>query len=167
MTNAVTDRFVVHNTFVIEHEYDVKPAKVFAAFASQDAKRRWFGGPEDGDPELTLDFRVGGEEVSVGAPHDGAPVFKYIARYQDIVPDTRIVSTYNMWVDGALISVSVATVDLEPTRDGTKLTYTEQAAYLDGKDQPRFREHGVRELLVEKLARHLGQPSGTSARTGQ
>ena len=56
--------------------------------------------------------------------------------------------------DDARISVSVATVEVEPAGAGTRLTFTEQAAYLDGADTPAAREHGTRELL-EKLERGL------------
>ena len=148
------DRSVTHATFVIEHTYKTTPAKVFAAFASREAKIRWFGEPGDAENPLQLDFRVGGKETTGGGAPLG-PVYKYEAVYQDIVADRRIVSTYNMWMNDDLISVSVATVDLVASNAGTKLTYTEQGAYLDGKDQPQFREHGTREMLVNALTRYV------------
>jgi len=86
-------------------------------------------------------------------------VYTYEAIYHDIVPDERIVSTYNMWMDGALISVSIATVDLKASGGGTALKYTEQGAFLDGLDQPSIREHGVRELY-ETLGNYLERERG-------
>jgi uncharacterized protein YndB with AHSA1/START domain len=63
------------------------------------------------------------------------------------VPDQRIVSTYEMLMAETRISVSLATVDLKPAGNGTRLVYTEQGAFLDGHDTPAQREHGTRELL--------------------
>ena len=79
-----------------------------------------------------------------------------LTRYQDIVPDERIVSTYDMHMNGERISVSLATTELKPEGNGTRLVYTEQGAFLDGYDTPAQREHGTRELL-EALAVELNR----------
>jgi len=152
----MTDRSVTHDTFVIEHIYNVAPARVFAAFASSESKRHWFGGGDESEPNSTLelDFRVGGRETTSGG-EPGGPFYKYEALYQDIVTDERIVFTYNMWMDDVLISVSVATVELRPQGSATKLTYTEHGAYLDGLDRPADRDHGTREMLTKTLERYL------------
>ena len=111
------------------------------------AKARWFASPEEWGPdEFELDFRIGGRELSRGGPK-GGPVHTYEARYQDIVADQRIVYTYSMHLDQALISVSVATVELRPEGAGTRLVLTEQGAYLDGFDDTGERERGTAELL--------------------
>ena len=143
----MTERSVTHATFVVERTYDASPARVFAAFADPAAKARWFAGPEEWGPaEHELDFRVGGREISRGGP-EGGPVFTYEARYQDIVPNERIISTYDMCMDQTRISVSLATVELKPESASTRLVYTEQGAFLDGHDNPAQREHGTGELL--------------------
>jgi hypothetical protein len=49
--------------------------------------------------------------------------------------------------DETRISVSLATVELKPEGAGTRLTFTEQAAFLDGEDQPDLREQGTGSLL--------------------
>lgn len=143
----MTDRSVTHATFVIQRRYDASPTRVFNAWADPAVKTRWFGGPPEHAPdEYELDFRVGGRELSRGDMPDG-PSYVYEARYHDIVPDRRIVSTYDLHLDGARISVSLATVELVPDGDGTRLIYTEQGAFFDGRDIPEQREDGSRELL--------------------
>ena len=138
----MSERSVTHATFAVERTYAAAPDRVFAAWADPAAKGRWFGGD---DWEHELDFRVGGREVSRGAV-DGT-VFTFDARYQDIVPDERIVYAYDMHMGEARISVSLATVELHPDETGTRLVFTEQGAFLDGLDDPKQRESGTGTLL--------------------
>lgn len=142
----MTARSTEHGTFTLTRTYPVPPARVFAAWASREAKARWFGGGGAGDDALELDFRVGGTEINRGGPPEG-PVYTYEATYKDIVADERIVYGYSMDAGGTLISVSVTTVEFAPTADGTKLTFTEQGVFLDGGDTPAIREKGTNELL--------------------
>ena len=143
----MTERSVTHATIVVERTYDAAPARVFAAWADPAVKARWFAGPEDWESGgYELDFRVGGREISRGGP-PGGPVFTYEAIYQDIVPDQRFVSTYAMYQDETRISVSLATVELEPAGAGTRLVLTEQGAFLDGLDTPASREQGTGALF--------------------
>lgn len=149
----MTDSSVAHATFVIERNYDAPPARVFAAWADPVAKAAWFGSSE-------LDFRVGGREANGGGP-EGGPVYMYDALYQDIVPDKRIVYTYDMHMDGTRISVSLTTVEFAPEGAGTRLVYTEQGAFLDGLDTPEAREQGTRGLL-DTLGTTLGRASASA-----
>jgi uncharacterized protein YndB with AHSA1/START domain len=141
----MSERSVEHSTFVLERTYDASPARVFAAWADPEAKARWFGDPETGVAEFELDFRVGGREFNRGTV-EGNP-YTYEGRYQDIVPDERIVYAYDMHLDGTRISVSLGTVELKPNGEGTRLTYTEQGAFLDGLDTPEQRQQGTGGLL--------------------
>jgi uncharacterized protein YndB with AHSA1/START domain len=152
----MTDRSAVHATFALERTYDAVPARVFAAWADQEAKSRWFGAP--GSTEHQLDFRVGGRELNRGGP-PGGPVYTYDAVYYDIVEDQRIVIAYEMYMDDARISVSVATVEFSGAGSGTRLLLTEQGAFLDGHDTPAQREHGTGELLDKLGAALEGQPA--------
>ena len=143
----MTERSVTHATFVIERTYAATPARVFAAFASRAAKACWFQGPAEWGPsEHELDFKVGGRERVRAGPM-GGPVHSFDARFQDIVPNQRIISSYDMHLDDKRISVSLATVELKPAGAGTRLIYTEQGAILDGYDDAGSREHGTRALL--------------------
>ena len=151
----MSNRSVTHSTFVIERDYDVSAARVFAAWADKSAKERWFG-PSEGEHEL--DFREGGREHFEAAV-EGA-VYSYDALYEDIVRGERIVYTYKMHRDGVRISVSVTTVELLADGDGTHLRYTEQGVFLDGTDTPAAREHGTAELL-DKLGEALAQGAAT------
>jgi uncharacterized protein YndB with AHSA1/START domain len=143
----MTQRSTHHATFVIERTYPASPAKVFKAFADPKAKARWFVGPDDWESsDHELDFRVGGREHVSGGPK-GGPVHTFDARYQDIVPDQRIIYTYDMHLDDKRISVSLATIELKPSGSGTRLIFTEQGVFLDGYDNSADREHGTRGLL--------------------
>lgn len=147
----MTPRSATHATFVIERTYDATPARVFAAWADRSAKAQWFG-PPDGDGDHELDFRVGGREHFAVAVQGAR--YTYDAAYEDIVSDERIVYTYSMHRDDARMSVSVSTVELLATGEGTHLRYTEQGVFLDGIDTPQAREHGTAELL-DKLGHAL------------
>jgi uncharacterized protein YndB with AHSA1/START domain len=151
-------RSVEHATFVVERTYEAAPARVFAAWSDSAAKVRWFGPGEDEAGEYELDFRVGGREINRGAGPDGG-VYTYEARYQDIVPDQRIVYTYDMHRDETRISVSLATVVFTPEGDGTLLVYTEQGAFLDGEDKPEYRQQGTGSLLDALGAELQRQPA--------
>ncbi len=139
-------RSAEHGTFTITRSYPVPPARVFAAWATQEAKARWFGAAGEVNDGLELDFRVGGTEINRGGPPDG-PVYTYEATYKDIVADERIVYGYSMDAGGTLISVSVTTVEFAPSGAGTTLTFTEQGVFLDGGDTPAIRQKGSEELL--------------------
>jgi uncharacterized protein YndB with AHSA1/START domain len=148
----MSDRSTNHATFVIERSYEAAPSRVWRAWADPEEKLHWFG-PRVTKPEHELEFRVGGiERMTVQTP-EGA-VYTFAARYQDIVEGERFVQTYEMYLDDARISVSVATVEFEAAGTGTKLTMTEQGVFLDGLDTPTAREHGTRELL-DTLAAHV------------
>ena len=150
----MTQRSVTHATFVLERTYAASPARVFKAWADPEIKARWFRGPEEWSRgKYELDFRIGGRERLAGGPQGGT-VHLYKAMYQDIVPDERIIIAYDMHLDDRRISVSLLTVELKPDGKGTRLTFTEQGAFLDGWDETAGRERGSAGLL-DKLGREL------------
>jgi len=143
----MTQSHVTHATFVLERTYDASPERVYAACSDAEAKARWFVGPDDWESsDHELDFRVGGREHVSGGP-EGGPVHAYDAVIADIVANERIVTTYEMHMDDKRISVSVATMEFASAGNGTRLTYTEQGAFLDGYDKPEYREQGTADLL--------------------
>jgi uncharacterized protein YndB with AHSA1/START domain len=146
---------VAHDTFVIHRTYGFPTAKVFRAWTDPALKARWFAGSADalGDG-YELDFRVGGREFSRGGP-PGGPVYTYESQFRDIVPEQRIVYTYEMYVDEDRISVSVATVQFRGDGSSTRLVLTEQGVFLDGRDTAAQREEGTRSSL-DSLAATLG-----------
>ena len=150
---SVSGRSTIHSTFVIERTYQASPETVFEAWADPVAKAQWFGPSEKPDGSYSLDFREGGREhLSIAMP-DGAP-YSFDAVYQDIVAAQRIVYVYDMHRGDARISVSVATVEIEPLGEGTRLTLTEQGVFLDGLDTPAEREHGTN-VLMDALGAHV------------
>jgi uncharacterized protein YndB with AHSA1/START domain len=155
----MSERSTHHATFVIERVYDAAPARVFRAWADPAAKARWFAGPDEWvTTERGGDFRVGGSERLRSGPPGGA-VHAFDCRYCDIVPDERIVYCYDMHLDARRISVSLTTVEFKPAGAGTRLTFTEQAVFLDGYDDAGARELGTRGLL-EKLGAALRDGAG-------
>jgi uncharacterized protein YndB with AHSA1/START domain len=149
----VTDHSVIHDMFAIERSYPAAPSRVFAAFASAEAKNVWgdTGDLETAEGEAGItefEFRPGGRE-RFGFKWQGT-TYRYDARYYDIVPGQRIVYAYEMYANDARISVSVTTIEFAKTENGTALTHTEQGAYLDGIDgaqAPSLRQEGITEML--------------------
>lgn len=161
---------VIHNTFVLERSYPVKPERTFAAFASPDQKRLWFAEGRSHEVEdYQLDFRVGGKErilsrFKEGSPFPGVPFINELT-YQDIVPDKRIVVASIMSIGDNRISASQSTFELLPDGTGTKLVFTEQTAFFEGADGPEMRQQGWRNILG-RLEKHLTQ-TGTPHAQGK
>ena len=165
------DRYVTHATFSLERSYPVSAARVFAAWADPAAKARWFApGPDSGHQ---LDFRVGGREVNHGGPESG-PVLSFESFYRDIVPDERIVYSSTLSAGNDVVTVSVTTVELttvelstgqlSPGQGGTRLVLTEQGTFLDGREEPDWRERGTAAWLDALGAELSAADPGTADR---
>jgi uncharacterized protein YndB with AHSA1/START domain len=145
---------IIHNTFVLERSYPKPPKTVFAAFADPGKKRRWFAeGREHNVQQFELDFRVGGTERLKYQMKPGTPVAGMIitneGRYQDIVPDQRIVTAATMDLGEKRIVVSLVTAEFLQSGEGTDLILTHQGIYLSGPSglTPQMLEAGWRALL--------------------
>lgn len=145
---------VDHASFTLDRHYDAPVSQLYKAFSDQKAKSRWFSGGGAWDLlDNTWDFRVGGREHLSGKWKSGM-VSTFDAIYLDIVPEHRIIYAYDMHIDGKHISVSLATLLFAGDGAGSKLTITEQGAFLDGYDDAGSREKGTRGLL-ERIADSL------------
>ncbi|GAC69727.1 SRPBCC domain-containing protein [Gordonia soli] len=142
------EKTVAHSGFTLTRDYPVPVGSVWSAFADEDQKREWFGGGAVWTPgEWQHDFRVGGRDVAEGTFHGGT-VSRYVARYTDIVENVRIITSYDMWLDGAHISTSVASFEFEGIATGTRFTHTEHGIHLDGLDDGEGRREGTEGLLT-------------------
>jgi uncharacterized protein YndB with AHSA1/START domain len=145
-------RSIKHGSFVIERYYNYDTAVLFRAWTDPAAKARWFNGPADKWTEVLreMDVSVGGRERAIGKFADGSES-RFEALYFDIVPDRRLVYTYDMYWQGKKISVSLASVEFvtqgKDGSRGTKLVVTEQHAFLDGYEDSGNRERGTLGLL--------------------
>jgi uncharacterized protein YndB with AHSA1/START domain len=114
------ERRLARAGFTLTRDYPVPVERVWDAFAEEQQKLAWWGAGDTIEPrDWAFDFRVGGRDVAEGKFHDG-PVTRYEATYTDIVEHIRIVTTYDMWLDGVHMSTSVASLEFEPT--GSKKT---------------------------------------------
>jgi len=152
--SSEVSRSVAHGTFCIERTYAVPRAQVFRALTDPKAKAKWFGGGA-GYTLLSreMDVRPGGREHVSGRWESGI-VSTFDALYHDIVPDERIVYSYEMHLDERKISVSLATFELKSAGNGTRLVLTEQGAFLDGFDDAGSRERGSN-FLLDALGKSL------------
>ena len=79
---------------------------------------------------------------------------RVFAAWSDPATKAQWFGPYDMHLNEARISVSVATIEFEAVGDTTRLTLTEQGVFLDGLDEPAEREHGTNALL-DALDGHL------------
>ena len=150
---AAENLSVVHASFTLERTYDATPAQVFRALTDKAAKARWFSGGEGYEiVEREMDVRPGGRERVRGRWASGVTT-NFEAVYFDVIADRRLVYAYEMHHDERKLSVSLATVELEQVGAGTRLSITEQGAYLDGLDDGS-RKRGTA-FLMERLGASL------------
>lgn len=146
--NAETPpRSVAHGTFSISRTFDAPPSLVFRALSDPAAKAEWFHGGKGYEMvSRSMDVRPGGREHLQGKWDNGL-VSTFDAVYFDVIPDARLVYSYEMHMGERKISVSLATFELKAVGQGTQLTLTEHGAFLDGYDDAGSREHGSGLLL--------------------
>lgn len=151
----MTERNVTYGTFVVERRLKAAPARVFSAFANKEEKSKWFRGPAEWQAEPgVFDFRVDGEETNHGGIK-GQFWSEFWCRYQDIVPNERIVYVYRMRLNGVPMSASLAVLEFKADGPGTHLVLTETGAYLDGysaQEHRDGREHGTNAILDQLVA---------------
>ncbi|MGA7656934.1 MAG: SRPBCC family protein, partial [Methylocella sp.] len=130
------------------------PAQVFRALTDKAAKARWFSGGEGYEiVEREMDVRPGGRERVKGRWTSGVTTH-FEAVYFDVIPNERLVYAYEMHLDDRKISVSLATMELQPEGAGTRLVVTEQGSFLDGYDDAGSRERGTG-FLLDRLGASL------------
>lgn len=148
------ERSIAHGSFTVQRSYRHAPSKVFQAWANPEFKRQWFGSPSPDKPTDVMDFRVGGREFNESVME--GKTYTFDVTYRDIVPDNRIVYTYEMTVNGQRMSVSLATIELFPEGDGTRMVVREDGAFLDGLDDYKQREAGTN-YLIDLMGRWLDE----------
>ncbi len=138
-----------HSTFTLERRYRASVERVYAAFATPEARKRWMAQ----GAEHSQDFVVGGLETVKGVDPDGHALI-YEARYVDIVPHERIVTTSTLHTEDRLSTVSVTSVEFQAEGADTVVVLTEHGVYLPGQEQPQWRERGTARQL-DTLAAEL------------
>ncbi|MGK9231210.1 SRPBCC family protein [Inquilinus limosus] len=141
-----------HSTFVVERELPGGPAHAFRFWAESELKRRWTDcHPDWAVLEDLFDFRVGGAEAKRWRTPEGHEQ-TFRAHYLDILPGRRIIYAYEMGFRGQRVSASLATVELFPEGDRTRMRFTEQVAFLGGGDDARRQRVGGTEAAFDGLA---------------
>lgn len=132
---------------VLRRRYQVTPAEVFTACTRPDLLARWLGPNEYDAFDVEVDLRVGGRFAFRMRGADGVLGAQGI--YQEIVPDQRIVLTWQ-WIEGSASNppdrvVSLVTIELLEDGDGTRLTLIHAGL----PDQKQVSDHalGWREAL--------------------
>lgn len=119
-------------------------------WADPEVKARWFASSSS---DHQMDFRPGGIERN-RVVLNGKEI-TWEALYRQIVPDSRIVYTSVLSENETLATVSLTTVEFETDGEETRLVLVEAGAYLDGREQPAWREQGTGDWL-DRLGRHIG-----------
>lgn len=133
---------VTHSTFTLERRHPVPVERVFEAWAQPEARTRWMAQ----GAEHTQEFTVGGLETAKGFDGEGRPL-TYEARYADIVPNERILTTSTLHAGDVLSTASVTSVEFVADGNETLLVLTEHGMYVPGQEKPEWREQGTAQQL--------------------
>jgi uncharacterized protein YndB with AHSA1/START domain len=142
-----------HATITLEHSYAAPVERVFSEFADPVARARWSAPSGDALIYDEADFRIGGKDVFRCGP-SGNPRFRGETRYLQIVPNSSVVSSETVDMDGQRLAVALTTLDFQPIEDSTNLTVTVQVVSFVGPAMIHGYESGNQSAL-KNLAHHL------------
>jgi uncharacterized protein YndB with AHSA1/START domain len=145
-----------HATIVMERAYAASPKRVFAAWESVDARKRWSAPTDNTRIEYEeANFREGGRDVSRCIE---ANTEDYVATviYLDIRPDRRIVFAEDVKHGATRVSAALICVELSPAGSGTRLHATMQIASFDGANMEQGYQFGWTAAL-DNLAKEFSQ----------
>ena len=152
-----------HGTFTLDRTWAASPARVFSAWSDPAIKAQWFRGPPDQWTPVrrSIDFRPGGMEVLEGRFEKSGLVTLFEGRFHLIEPNRRLVYAYDLHLGDSFHSVTLSSLQLEPKKGLTHVTYTEQIVFLDGRDGTADRRHGT-ELQYAMIEKTILNPRGLS-----
>jgi uncharacterized protein YndB with AHSA1/START domain len=145
----------LHATITLERSYPAPIERVFSDFADPVARARWSPPVDDELIYDEADFRVGGRDVFRCGPK-GDLKFRGETTYFLIIPNTCVISSEALDMNGQRLAVSLTTLDFEQIEDATKLTMTVQMVSFTGRGMIEGYESGNKSAL-ENLARHLDE----------
>jgi uncharacterized protein YndB with AHSA1/START domain len=147
---------IAHATIVMERSYAASPARVFAAWADVEARKRWSA------PAGTIrieyeaaDFREGGRDVS-RCIEPGNADYVATVNYLDIRKDQRIVFAEDVTHGNTRVSAALISMELAPKADATRLALTLQIASFDGAAMEQGYQFGWSAAL-DNLAKEFSQ----------
>lgn len=144
-----------YSNFTLTRHLEAPRERVWSAFCDPTEYAAWFGAPSE---QVTTkraehDIRIGGTIDLTSAFH-GGPSTRFLARITDIVESERLAYTYDMWLDAAHMSTSLAVITLDDAAGGSNLTWVEMGVHFDDLDTPDQREAGT-VGLIDQLAAYV------------
>ena len=126
---------------IVRH-FDADRTAVFAAFADRETYARW-ACPAPGIKTAVNPFRFeeGGEALTV-MNGDDMPEFINHDRFEEIIPNERIVQLTTLRAGGTLDFAGVVTLHFAEDGSGTLLTMTEQGVYPLDPQSPNMHQKG-------------------------
>lgn len=108
----------------IRRFYQRPIAEVYAAWSDPAQMKHWMGPSDDfGEPEITMDLRVGGRYRFILHAPDGE-THRVGGVYREVVPHRKLVYTW-AW-ESTPERESLVTVEFKPAGQGTELIVTHQ-----------------------------------------
>lgn len=122
---------IAHATIVMERTYNAAPARVFAAWADVEARKRWSAPAENIRIAYEeADFREGGRDLS-RCIEPGNDDYIAAVTYIDIKRDQRIIFVEDIVHGKKRVSAALISVQLAPKGAATHLLLTMQIASFD------------------------------------
>lgn len=147
---------LAHATIVMERTYNASPARVFAAWADVEARKRWSAPADNIRIEYEeADFREGGRDIS-RCIEPGNDDYVAVVTYIDIKRDLRIAFVEDIAHGAKRVSAALISVELAPAGAGARLLLTMQIASFDGANMEQGYQFGWNAAL-DNLAKEFDQ----------